>query len=794
MDPQTLSVAVVEWVNTFESNSRRCHNIRDLADGAVFYEILSEIDSQWFSLVRSIDTGDNWVLKFNNLKKLYKVLIGFYEEVLGQNTAGLEVPNLTSIARDADVIELLKLSQLIIALAVQCENNQKYIAKIQSLSQQSQHSLMLAIEMVMGRLANANAANMSPITKWVTASRFRYALPGLLMCGWLAEFSDGNAELPVPAAFIAEKMELEQTNKALEEQLDQLRNKYEELVLDRGDLRSRLQDMEQSVSHLSEAGKIDFILRTEIDNLKSDLSKSENKRLDAEAMVEKQNGVIAELTRKVEDAAKKAEETSRLKDQLDEFRHMADKLQKSEAIIDKYKKKLEEVGDLRKQMKSLEEQNQQQAERNSQLEEEYRKVSSFKPLMDTYKEQIGELESKNSSLQVENSTLQFQLNDARTKIERYESERRVDHETIQTLEDRIKDMELQGGGGMDFSGHIPDELGGVSDGALKAKVAQLERELERLRVNKGDADKVVVLENLLEDANRLKAKFEQDYRQSYERTLALENEIQQLRSVSNVDGSEEIPSLRAKISEYETQIQALQRRLGDAESNVSSRGSASPTGAPSEVLSAGIPSDYEKLKKQIKQLTEDQRNALAQVNKLMHEKEKKENELIETKELLHQQQRTASDLRSALAAMESQGQSSDETTQKLGSVAQKLAQVTDQNQALHLAVKRAKEHILLQEKQLKERTVALPKDNNYSEAIGSYETMLKERDQELERVKRELADTRIAAKREQRLILSAWNNLGTDLQRTNVTQRSGGTSMSWLAQQRRQLGSQMKRR
>lgn len=95
-----------------------------------------------------MDYGNNWVLKFNSLKKLHKLLMGYYEEVLGQNTAGLEIPNLTSIARDADVVEILKLAQLIIALAVQCENNQRYVKKIQSLDQECQHALMLAIETV----------------------------------------------------------------------------------------------------------------------------------------------------------------------------------------------------------------------------------------------------------------------------------------------------------------------------------------------------------------------------------------------------------------------------------------------------------------------------------------------------------------------------------------------------------------------------------------------------------------------------------------------------------------------
>ncbi|KAJ3046327.1 hypothetical protein HDV00_000141 [Rhizophlyctis rosea] len=579
--------------------------------------------------------------------------------------------------------------------------------------------------------------------------------------------------------------------------MEQMRNKYEQLLADRNELRTRLQDMEQSVSQLSEAGKIDFILRTEIDNLKADLNKSENKRLESEAVVEKQNQIIADLTKRVEETSKKAEEASRLKDQLDEFRHTADKLQKSEAMIDKYKKKLEEVGDLRKQMKAVEKQHQLQTERNAQLEEEYRKVSSFKPLMDTYKEQIGELEKSNSTLQVENSSLDFQLKDARTKLERYESERKADQETIVQLEDRIKDMELQGAG-IEMHGAMSDELDDASNGALRTKIAQLERELDRFKAAKlsdqSDTTRVAVLESLLEDATRLKEKFEQDYRQAFEKNLALENEMKQLQSVSSAEGADIPSGLRSKLADYESHISLLQSQLAERDQMIASGRSASPSGATNDVTHAGIPSSAEKHKRQIRQLTDENRQAMAQVNKLLHEKEKLQSEYAESKELLHQQERITSDLRSALAAMESRGQSSDETTQKLGSVTQKMVQSQEQNIQLHEALKRAKEHIILQEKQLKERQAALPKDGNYAEAIASFETQLKERDEEIQRIRRELSDTRAAAKREQRLMLSAWNNVGTELQKQNFTQQRSGTSASWLAQQRKALSPQITKR
>lgn len=67
---------------------------------------------------------------------------------MGRDIENLLPINLNSIAKDDDIRETIKLCQLIICIAVQCHKNQIYIGKIQSLSQQSQHALMLSIEEV----------------------------------------------------------------------------------------------------------------------------------------------------------------------------------------------------------------------------------------------------------------------------------------------------------------------------------------------------------------------------------------------------------------------------------------------------------------------------------------------------------------------------------------------------------------------------------------------------------------------------------------------------------------------
>ena len=69
-------------------------------------------------------------------------------EVLRYNMMSLEVPDLQMLAKDHDAAAALAVCRLAIAIAVQSENNQDVIHRIQSLSESHQHVLMKAIEKV----------------------------------------------------------------------------------------------------------------------------------------------------------------------------------------------------------------------------------------------------------------------------------------------------------------------------------------------------------------------------------------------------------------------------------------------------------------------------------------------------------------------------------------------------------------------------------------------------------------------------------------------------------------------
>ena len=270
----------------------------------------------------------------------------------------------------------------------------------------------------------------------------------------------------------------------------------------------------------------------------------------------------------MEELQVKADEAVRLIDQVDEYRHAADKLQKTENVMEKYRKKLEESADLRRHVKAFEEQNATLVNQNAALEEEYRKVSAFKPLMESYKNQITELETKNSSRAKEIDALKYEVDQAKARLKAAAEERAKDSEALELYQERVRELELaaprsaipktptatspggfNGTAGVSGSlegelraseedaaevqglgGELDDALTGTTMTNLKLQIRKLKRDLEAASKNQAEISRILVLENLLDDANRMKARYEADYLQAHREKLVLQTELEEIRS------------------------------------------------------------------------------------------------------------------------------------------------------------------------------------------------------------------------------------------------------------------------
>ena len=208
----------------------------------------------------------------------------------------------------------------------------------------------------------------------------------------------------------------------------------------------------------------------------------------------------------------------------------------------------------------MEKQNADLIDKNVTLEEEYRKVASVKPLMESYKTQITDLETKTSQRSQEIDTLKFELEQSRTKLRIMTEERAKDSETLELYQERVRELELSSANRpkpslvrkstegeaheeeMDtaidaddslahgLGGELDDAISGTTMTDLKLQIRRLKRELESVRKNEADASRILVLENLLEDANTMKSRYESDYLAAHREKLVLQRDLEEIRS------------------------------------------------------------------------------------------------------------------------------------------------------------------------------------------------------------------------------------------------------------------------
>jgi protein HOOK3 len=186
--------------------------------------------------------------------------------------------------------------------------------------------------------------------------------------------------------------------------------------------------------------------------------------------------------------------------------------------------------------------------------------------MESYKTQIIDLETKNSSKNQEIESLTFEMEQNRTKLKIAFAERTKDAETLELYQERVRELELisstksAGLGGRSspyekqaselndeeiheenlatdiddhtqgLGGELDDAIAGTTMTDLKIQVRRLKRELEAVKKNEADASRLLVLENLLEDANRMKARYESDYLAAHREKLVLQRDLEEIRN------------------------------------------------------------------------------------------------------------------------------------------------------------------------------------------------------------------------------------------------------------------------
>jgi len=741
MNNETLDSSILNWINTFELKNP-VNTIEELYDGVVFNEILNDINPVWFKALQSNEgeSGENWVVIFNRLKKIYSLISGYYAEELGQSIVEVEAPNFNLISKNKDTAEIIKFAQLVLVLAVQSEKNKEYISKITSLNQANQQWIMISIEEIMDKLSKVNDSN-----------------EGLI--------NEPNQNEVTIRLLKAERDELYEKKKELANKLESVQRENMRITEQKKILEDRIRDFEDQLEAVDKLGKTDLILKSEISSLKNQLGLSEDKCQEMELLNEQKQKIIDNLEKRIVEISKQAEEAGLLKDKMDEFDHMKLRLNASEEVVAKYKRKLEDNQILLKQFKDLQKESREQEEKNQALEEEHVKFNNLKQLVKEYKERISTLEVRNSELLNELQTVQNEINENERKIQSLEEQNAASIDLIQELQEKINNMELNSDNN-EFN--VESQLKDSKELELKMKNA----ELEELKMKNSELEEKVKLADITEaekkikDITAMKDKYENDYMKVYQENLKLKGEMSNMsyEDPSNYNNKkivdeymDEIKKLRTKLNDYENAIE-IERAGGDI---TTSR------------AFVDLQNENKELNMKFKNIANENNNHKEEINRLKQEIEKLKNSEKELKSQNENQKSINKNLNDTLSALE-KNDSNDNMRLKLAKITSKYYVSNEKVTELQKTLNIAKNHITIL-------------DNNIKKLRDEKKDTVEKYEHQLLLMEKEMRSQKEIYERELKLMSYAWYRMSIKATQTSYDMNRNNEKISFLGKERKHL-------
>ncbi|BEI86835.1 hypothetical protein CcaverHIS002_0701810 [Cutaneotrichosporon cavernicola] len=796
--------ALLALFNSFRP-SRRVTTFDQLSDGKVLLEVMHSIDGTHFkggpkSHARTSGSGatgqDNWVLRMNIMKRLYRLMLSYplnHPNAPTLAVTTLPEPNFNAIARLPKSAEgttgLIQICRMCVAVGAMGPANERVIAKIQALDEGSMVELMKTIEGVMATLPNGHDGEESQ--------------------------KDTPHDVSPP-------------NSALREERDRL-------LSENDDLRTRIEGMTEQVqtlnSSLNAAKESEEAYRqktlendatrtkdgpSETDNLRADLARAEDGLAETEAALEKQTTLVAELTRSVDELRATATDVGKLQDEVDELRQVEDRLHKSENVIEKYKKKLEEGAGLRRELRTLEEENAALIDKNSHLEGDLKKLGANKSLVDHYKGQIDALEKKAHDQAAEFAHLSVQLEEVQESLAAMERERDMVQEELQASQERVKELEhapkrhqsmLQiSDKNLEIELEHSDSEDNVSKTDLKLRIRALERQLADNTVPGDQADRMAALEQLLTETEKARERYQTDYMSANRQAQLAQAKLEHILTGRGGDNTQTALALRQRLDDVSNERDTLRKDKQAAEDahedlvrqltsarfdlglvDKDKRSIIASARSEAKTETVQFSEQVTSLKDELATLRERDRLHLEEIRRLMMDKIELQSVGMAHNQEALERERKLNDLRTSLettgTSPHSQAQildlqtRNDVLTTEVASLSDKLkkARAFIKNQD---ALFRAEHHKKL--------------STGFTQQGQDYESKIAALKNELSVAKHNALSIDSRYRLEQQLMLAAWHDLGARVVRDHVgaaglrrpaVQRAAGTS--WLARQRK---------
>lgn len=282
--------AIIGWVNTFDLD-KPCDNLAQLSDGNILITIIHQMIPTHFDKdVFDKDSVNNYALAAGNLRKILRVLSEYFRSSLNK-VIDMSNIDVNAIARDVDHGEILSMLELVVAVAVMCEDKAIFIPKIFELDHLSQTILKNLVEQVMGRAVDADNEETDDLKLTPKASSDNLSQQGInqakddevLRANTMIE------HLQVENEKLVNRLDtLLQSNQLLNNQIQQLSNestqKQSEREINQQDNKNTIESMKTSNESLKKElddARRDFDLKcVDENNMKAEL-KAMNQRMEA---------------------------------------------------------------------------------------------------------------------------------------------------------------------------------------------------------------------------------------------------------------------------------------------------------------------------------------------------------------------------------------------------------------------------------------------------------------------------------------------------------------------------------
>lgn len=810
-DAQALGEAFITLINRLPGFEDSISELFDLSDGHIFSTLLRNLDDNFFKPIERV-TDDNWIPKITNLKRVHAFMELFLNKHKGKEYK-LDAPDFLAIAKSRDVKELIKFCQQVFYVLLLFSDDCEAL-KLGDVTS----SLPSETQDLLARAFNEFTPQRTPSVSPVISASHSYG-------------EDLVTRRQMEALKEAHEHETERLKRDYHLVLEELkhnRSVMEESHTERKLLVQKLKMYEENSALASDFAKAEALFKQEIDELRKSLAEAEERRQAAEYASAKTEVEIANLEAQLTSLRERCDKVGQLENKVRELKQVNERLQRSDNTINKYKKRLEDYDDLKLRLKTSEDQNFKHVQRNTDLEEEVRKLNGFKHLVETYKEQVIELENKINTLTLEKERKQIENRGLKETISILEIERDRYQEESMTNEAKLKDLELGQAPLSEVLGAGETNLNDVQLEAYKSKIVKLEQELSAFRNGtreSGPAQRIIILESMLEDAKKARAKVEEELISAHRKNIMLDEELRRFQSQDPGDKlSYDLSlNLRVRLSETEEELSRCKRKLAEAEVALEScrnellvaktdlsmvgKDQLEAVALAKEELSKAtecLQAERDKSLRRCQELEDETRQLMQQVNQLLMDKDALRTQSLQQKDMLLENERTIGELKATLVALEtkSSGASADELSEAKARLAREVGRCMELREE-NLRLKGLEEDLSLKLKFLEEKVKATDLatrsqdlEDGPLQEVSTLKSELKAKLDEIQKLKEQMDDMRDLHRRELHFMSSAWHELGVKVQRDAISQFNANTRQSpasWLAKQRLNLDLQLKR-